>query len=385
MKRILIVCPAQGPGGGAQIVLDEMLQGWTERSIELVLLSPPGSLVAQTAMARGISWIPFNGSLIMSRNLDEMRRTSKRIPPVDAIYAWTIRVFPAVRWLARARTLPAGGTLHDSANPSDIRGDVLWAIRGGAGQSWKKALWNTGEYTVRTLWRWLWARHAARDFQQLVCVSQAVKESCERMNYQCPLSVIHNGLADVAQSRKMRGEPLRLGYLGVSQPQRKGFGIVESWVAKTGRDYQWEFYGEARPEIAARIERLKRNHSVYHHGFTNRETIFSTIDVLIHASNLFDPLPTVLIEAARSGIPSIASSRGGAAEIVDDGKSGFLFNPGRPEEGIDMLSQLRNWRQREAMGVRGREIYETRFRIGMMVSRYENLFHQLSERNTGSA
>jgi len=59
--------------------------------------------------------------------------------------------------------------------------------------------------------------------------------------------------------------------------------------------------------------------------------IMASLDLLVHASVLPDPLPTVLIEAMSLGLPVIAAAGGGVGEIVEDGVSGLVVPPGDVE------------------------------------------------------
>jgi glycosyltransferase involved in cell wall biosynthesis len=51
-----------------------------------------------------------------------------------------------------------------------------------------------------------------------------------------------------------------------------------------------------------------------------------------------DPFPTVVLEAAVSGLPVVASRTGGIPAMIDDGAEGFLVNPG---DAADMARCLR--------------------------------------------
>lgn len=63
-------------------------------------------------------------------------------------------------------------------------------------------------------------------------------------------------------------------------------------------------------------------------GFRDDVTrIMSSLDVLVHASTLPDPLPTVLIEAMAMGRPVVAVAAGGVPEIVEEGVTGLTVPP----------------------------------------------------------
>ena len=56
--------------------------------------------------------------------------------------------------------------------------------------------------------------------------------------------------------------------------------------------------------------------------------LLAAADVLAHPSLLADSLPTAILEALGAGVPVVASSAGGAAEILAGDSGGILFSPG---------------------------------------------------------
>ena len=113
--------------------------------------------------------------------------------------------------------------------------------------------------------------------------------------------------------------------------------------------------------------------------FQDGESIvqFSHIDILAHASHGFDSLPTVLIEAARAGIPCIACRNGGAGEIVIDGETGFLFPPTNPELGLKKLTELiTDSRLRERQAAAARDRFLSAFSVRRMVREYAAFWAQ---------
>ena len=105
-------------------------------------------------------------------------------------------------------------------------------------------------------------------------------------------------------------------------------------------------------------------------GQQDPETIFSEIDILVHPSTTFDSLPTALIEAARAGIPCIASLSGGACEIVDNGGSGIIFDPKNVFQGLEKLELLLGLQLRDQMGRAARQVFEERFQTERMAEEY---------------
>ena len=94
-------------------------------------------------------------------------------------------------------------------------------------------------------------------------------------------------------------------------------------------------------ELKKLTGRLGLENDVIFTGF--REDVFDLIrsfDLLVHPAVYPDPLPRVLLEAAALKIPIVATRVGGVPEIIEDGKSGILVEPGDPEalaQGIIVL------------------------------------------------
>jgi glycosyltransferase involved in cell wall biosynthesis len=84
--------------------------------------------------------------------------------------------------------------------------------------------------------------------------------------------------------------------------------------------------------------------------------IMAGLDVLVHASLLPDPLPTVLIEAMALGLPVVGADGGGVREIVEDGVTGLVVPPGDVEAMSQaMVEILSHPNEARDMGAAGRE------------------------------
>jgi glycosyltransferase involved in cell wall biosynthesis len=71
--------------------------------------------------------------------------------------------------------------------------------------------------------------------------------------------------------------------------------------------------------------------------------VYRSIDLLVVPSLWEEPLATTVLEAYMHGIPVIVSRRGGLPEMVDEGRTGFVYEPleaGGLRQAVDMV--LRN-------------------------------------------
>jgi glycosyltransferase involved in cell wall biosynthesis len=272
-------------------------------------------------------------------------------PPPRLVHAWDARSLE-LAWLAARRLgIPAAGTLHDhpfAAHHGLIR-------------------------------RWL-MRAAANRLAALVPVSDAVADACRHAGYRCPLTVIRNGLADSAPTR-VASPRVRLSFLGMRTPG-KGFAVIAPWIRRTSDlNVEWRLHGDIAPHLRAQAEALAAECAgrVVLTGHVSADEAFANTDILVHASTDFDSLPTVLIEAARAGVPALASHRGGAPEIVSDGVTGFLFDPARPDAGFERLRALvTDAPLRDGLGAAARQRFVASFGVRAMADAYARFWDELA-------
>jgi glycosyltransferase involved in cell wall biosynthesis len=77
------------------------------------------------------------------------------------------------------------------------------------------------------------------------------------------------------------------------------------------------------------------------------------------------------------GKPVVHSHVGGAPEIIQPGREGFLFPVGDTARLVDHLATLADRAAREAMGAHARERAEAQLSERAMVDRYEKLLGEL--------
>lgn len=104
-------------------------------------------------------------------------------------------------------------------------------------------------------------------------------------------------------------------------------------------------------------------------GFVPDERVgefLAGLDVFV-LSSLSEGLPFTVIEAMRAGLPIVASRVGGVPEIIEDGVSGILYDPGDEVALAAALERL--WRdpeQARRLGAAARRKYGERFTVDAM-------------------
>ena len=81
-------------------------------------------------------------------------------------------------------------------------------------------------------------------------------------------------------------------------------------------------------------------------------------DILVSSGTArSEGLPTVILEAMAAGLPVVATDVGSTSEIVDDGVTGYVIEPGNPggiAEGILRLARNSDLREQMANAARSK-------------------------------
>jgi glycosyltransferase involved in cell wall biosynthesis len=93
-------------------------------------------------------------------------------------------------------------------------------------------------------------------------------------------------------------------------------------------------------------------------------------------SSAWEGLPMVLLEAAASGLPIVATDVGGSRDVISDGATGYLARPRDPADLASAMLRLmgKTPHERSAMGACGRQHTELAFDLARIADRWEALY-----------
>ena len=96
--------------------------------------------------------------------------------------------------------------------------------------------------------------------------------------------------------------------------------------------------------------------------------------------SVYEPFGLINLEAMACGTPVVASAVGGIVEVVDDGVTGILVPPARPDDLADAIRKLLDDPARaRQMGAAGRKRVEDKFSWASVAERTEQVYREAIE------
>lgn len=137
--------------------------------------------------------------------------------------------------------------------------------------------------------------------------------------------------------------------------------------------------GHASPDLARIVDQLGLDDRVRFLGHRDDvPELLAAADLFVFPS-LYEGLGGALIEAMALGLPVVASRIRAIEEVVEDGRSATLVEPGRPEELAAAIADLLDDRAKAtSFGIRAREIFLERFTLDRSAERMIDLYRYLA-------
>jgi glycosyltransferase involved in cell wall biosynthesis len=208
------------------------------------------------------------------------------------------------------------------------------------------------------------------------------------------IEVIYNALPEqygVRRDIDRRESRARFGLA----PETTAFLMVGSLIERKGLpvllealgpllDLNWKLLVAGEGEDRARFEQLADSLGLRERidflGFqsdSSIEKLLSAGDVLVLPS-FMEAMPYVILEAMACRLPVVASNIYGIPEVVVDGKTACLVEPGQVEPLRRRLKEMISFPSaREAVGRRGRERFEAVFTIEKQIESIQAIYYEL--------
>jgi len=341
--RILVVSGLYPPQviGGAEITLAAICDALAARGHEIVVLTvggeaadytmPSGVRVMRRRLPNLYPTLPPRRHSRLARaawhGLDAVnpggyrlvRQAIEAVRP-DVMFTDLLVGISAAAWLAGRK---AGVPMLQRVCDAYLLSPSLTALFAPA---WSPAA------VARTLLRW---PHPgmSRSLAGVVGLSRAIIELhlASGMFAGVPIEVIPTAVPVAVAVPARREGPLRLGFIGQLVPTKGIEALLAGFVA-SGIDARFDVAGTGAADYEAGLRKRFADPRIRFLGWVgDKAPFFAGIDLCVVPSQVFDTLPTVVIEAFAHHVPVLAAPIGGIPEMVTEGRNGFVLPLGSAE------------------------------------------------------
>jgi glycosyltransferase involved in cell wall biosynthesis len=191
--------------------------------------------------------------------------------------------------------------------------------------------------------------------------------------------------ADLVARYGLDGRPVVL-FFGGLKPRKNLFLLLEAWAQVLQRQPRSRLVvaggGPLLDELRRRAERTGLEASVTFTGYVpeaEKADHFNLADAFFFPSAM-EGFGLTVAEAMSSGLPVVASDRGSIPELVADGETGFVCDPGEPGRFVErLLLLLGDGALREKLARAGRERVERLFRWERCVEETRRVYERAVE------
>ena len=181
------------------------------------------------------------------------------------------------------------------------------------------------------------ARRVFNEVDLFVAPSPSIAEEFKRLGVEAAkVRVSDYGFVPLRRNaRNGNGEtrpPLRIGYVGTLVWHKGVHVLLDAVRALPSNAYELKIFGnpDVFPDYASELREAAGGLPVQFMGAFDHERIaevYAQIDVLVVPSLWLENSPLVIHEAFMAGVPVVGARIGGIADLVDDGRTGLLYDP----------------------------------------------------------
>lgn len=190
-----------------------------------------------------------------------------------------------------------------------------------------------------------------------------------------------NDLAPEIFSLKSSGTFI-IGYIG-QLIHRKGLDVLLDALSRLSNSFKWHLLvvgeGSVGNSLQEKAKTLKINGHISFLGFrADRLSLLKGFDVFVLPSRL-EGIPRCLMESMAAGIPVIASDIPGCNDLIESGKTGFLFEPENPDKLASAIEHAASISKHDidTLKSNARGLVEDKFSANRMAKEYQLLFNDL--------
>lgn len=234
---------------------------------------------------------------------------------------------------------------------------------------------------------------ADRKIDEFIAISQTVKQGLIDRKEGRPeqITVVPNGIFLPSTLTRTREQVRRQLSVGADEPlvvsvarldPEKNHEVLINAVSilcKRMPEVQCVIAGEGaeHDKLKALIDRLNLRQCISLIGYDNDPlSLMAASDVFVLPAAC-EPFGLVVLEAMSVARPVIAAAAGGPLEIIEDGSTGFLFEPGNSQQLAEIIEQLlSDTSQRTTIGATAHKAVAQRFNAEIMAQRIASIYRK---------
>lgn len=352
MKKVMVIVPTLGTGGGEKMAID--IAAHVDRSlidITIVSLYPyEETILSQYTERVGLKVIYLHKKLGWDiRIIGELKRIIKEIKP-DVIHTH-LYVVPYVLLAAKRKTVKYH-TVHNVAD-KEAEGLLRQIMR---------VAYRFGGFTPVAI-----SQYCAKTFEEVY--GRSVET----------IPTIINGV-DINKFKpdRTKHSMIKLINIGRFYPQKNQKMLIKAFseIHKQCPNTLLEIVGDGylRSELEAEVRSCGLEDAVIMEGESNSiPKKLNDSDIYVMSSD-FEGLPVSVLEAMATGLPIVSTKAGGTVDIVKDSINGLLVPIGDVDALVNAILRLvTNPEERKAMGEESR-IMAKSFSIEECARKYQELY-----------
>ncbi len=358
---------------GGEHSLLSVLDHTPPRFAEFLALAPDTGPLADALQSRGLSPIPFNvrdkeGNR-RSRNevLSELKTTLNHLG-CDLVHANSLSIGRLTGAIASDLQMPATAHLRDilklsKAAVTDLNQNTQLVAVSEATREFHLAQ-GFDSHRVRTI------------YNGVDCEKFRPRPANKQVRQQLGLS------PDVFLALNVGQIGLRKGQDVLAEAATLAAGTLPHarYVLAGQRCSEKQESREFEQQVIASFQRQGEENLGQLIGYSqNMPSLMNTADLLVHPAHQ-EPLGRVILEAAASGLPILATDVGGTSEMVRNGESAVLVPPGNPAELATAIIKLaQDPVLRTQLANAARERMETRYTIQQAAMQLQHFWQSVGE------
>lgn len=246
---------------------------------------------------------------------------------------------------------------------------------------------------VAARWKLRWGQWLARSIEAVVSVSDASRRDFCRL-YGVPESrafTVRRGVwipnpTDVEKNRPLLRELIGATeneqivlHVGGMTPEKNHLGLIDAFSELHESAPQVRLVccgdGPLREEVAKRVnQRGLQKHVLLLGNRQDARELMCGADLLVLCS-LTEGMPGVVLEAGARRLPVVSTSVGGVSELIENGVSGFLIEPGDvPQLELAIKSGLKPGHEQQRLATELHHRVKSRFNFADSVDHFERIY-----------